>query len=100
MRLIESLKNWMKKKKFSRKNEHWHSLVRGSTRTGMTDSNLQVSPEQSDDSMQKEAKEVMVLAQSDLSQIRNATQKLSEEEKNVLLRNTKILIRQDPKEKV
>ena len=44
MRLIESLKNWMKKKKFSRKNEHWHSLVRGSTRTGMS---------QSDDAIKK-----------------------------------------------
>lgn len=35
MSLIESLKNWMKKKKFSRKNEPEHWLVWGSPGTGL-----------------------------------------------------------------
>ena len=96
MSLMETLKNWIKKKKLSRKKEPRHWLVWGSTGTGLQQV---INPQRREGSLQKESKEVMVLAQSDLSQIRNATQKSSEEEKNVLLRNTKILIRQDPKEK-
>jgi len=50
MSMFESLKNWMKEKKFSRKKEHEHSLVWGSTRTGMTDSKLQqvINPQHGD----------------------------------------------------
>jgi len=44
MKRLESLKNWMKEEKISRKKELRHWLVRGSTRMGMS---------QSDDAIKK-----------------------------------------------
>ena len=50
MRLIESLKNWMKKKKLSRKKEPGHWLVWGSTGTGLQQV---INPQRREGSMKK-----------------------------------------------